>query len=117
EMPIAIPRCFAAAIFLALLAPIQVSAQAPPSPPSLRVPACEDFKVTGRGENPAWNKAPWTSLNRRSPSARDDTARFKMLYSPKGLYVLFDGTDQMLTATKTADYDELWKEDVFECFF
>jgi hypothetical protein len=87
------------------------------STPTLRVPACEDFEITGLGDAGAWKKAEWTALNRRSPSARDYTARFKMLYSAKGLYVLFDGTDKKLTATMTADYDELWKEDVFECFF
>jgi hypothetical protein len=86
-------------------------------PPTLRVPSCADFEITGRGDAAAWKQAEWTDLKRRPASAHDYTARFKMLYSGKGVYVLFDGSDAKLTATKTADYDELWKEDVFECFF
>lgn len=89
----------------------------PTMPPTLKILSCDDFEVTGRGDHEAWKKAEWTALDRRPSSAHDYTARFKMLYSPKGVYVLFDGTDSKLTATKTADYDELWKEDVFECFF
>ena len=40
-----------------------------------------------------------------------------MLYSEKGIYVLFDGTDKTLTATMREDFLDLWTEDVFECFF
>ncbi len=40
-----------------------------------------------------------------------------MLYSATGVYVLFDGTDAMLTATMKEDFLDLWNEDVFECFF
>lgn len=85
--------------------------------PTLHVSPCDDFEVTGDGSAEAWKKAGWTSLSRRPESAADYSARFKMLHSPKGVYVLFDGSDGKLTASKTADYDELWKEDVFECFF
>ena len=45
------------------------------------------------------------------------TRRFKLLYSATGIYVLFDGTDQKLTATMTEDFLDLWNEDVYECFF
>jgi hypothetical protein len=40
-----------------------------------------------------------------------------MLYSSTGVYVLFDATDQTLTSTMSEDFLDLWKEDVFECFF
>jgi hypothetical protein len=40
-----------------------------------------------------------------------------MLYSGKGLYVLFDGSDRKLTATMREDFLDLWNEDVFEFFF
>ena len=40
-----------------------------------------------------------------------------MLYSSQGVYVLFDATDKILTATMAEDFLDLWTEDVFECFF
>ena len=40
----------------------------------------------------------------------------KLLYSPTGLYSLFEGTDAKLTTTNLADFDNLWEEDVFEIF-
>jgi len=33
------------------------------------------------------------------------------------VYVLFEGTDRVLTATMQQDFLDLWTEDVFECFF
>ena len=85
--------------------------------PRLTVPKCEDFSVTGRGEAESWKLAEWTSLKRRPKGAHEYTARFKMLYSETGIYVLFDGTDKTLTATMKEDFLDLWNEDVFECFF
>jgi len=85
--------------------------------PSFRVRACDDFEVSGRGDAPAWERAEWVVLNKRPGGEHDYTARVKMLHSPTGIYVLFDGTDQKLTATLAADYQNLWTEDVYECFF
>lgn len=85
--------------------------------PELSVRSCDDFKVNGQGDSPEWKKADWVKLNRRPKGKHDYTARFKMLYSKTGVYVLFDGTDQKLTATMKADFLDLWNEDVFECFF
>ena len=87
------------------------------TPPKLTVKHCVDFKVNGKGDAVAWSSADWTSLTRRANGKHDYTARFKMLYSAKGVYVLFDGSDQTLTATMQEDFLHLWKEDVFECFF
>ncbi len=85
--------------------------------PTLAVRSCEDFEVTGLGDHDAWNKAEWTSLNQRGTDPHKYTARFKMLYSQQGLYVLFDGTDTQLTATLEDNFLDLWTEDVYECFF
>ncbi|WP_372897444.1 carbohydrate-binding family 9-like protein, partial [Stieleria sp.] len=49
--------------------------------------------------------------------SHDYTSRIKMLYSATGVYVLFDGSDQTLTATMNEDFMDLWNEDVYECFF
>ncbi|MEO2015054.1 MAG: carbohydrate-binding family 9-like protein [Fuerstiella sp.] len=85
--------------------------------PRLTVKKCVDFKVTGTGDSSAWQKTEWVALNRRLNGEHEYSARFKMLYSKTGVYVLFDGTDTRLTATMQEDFLDLWKEDVFECFF
>jgi hypothetical protein len=92
-------------------------AQQPSALPELAVKRCQDFSVTGRGEADAWNSVEWVALHRRPGASHDYTARFKLLYSDSGMYVLFDGSDQKLTATLEADFLDLWHEDVFECFF
>ena len=84
--------------------------------PRLSVKPTEDFEVTGKGEQPAWQRAPWTTLHRRQPHGHPYESRFKVLYSDTGLYVLMDGTDRTLTATMNDDFMDLWKEDVFEVF-
>lgn len=86
-------------------------------PPTLIVQKCNDFEVTGTGDAIAWEACDWVELNRRDNGQLDYTAQFKMLYSDTGVYVLFDGSDQTLTATMQADFLDLWNEDVFECFF
>lgn len=85
--------------------------------PKTTVKRAEDFTVNGKGDAKAWEKAEWVSLNKRPDGQHDYTARFKMLYSSTGVYVLFDGTDKILTASLKEDFTNLWTEDVFECFF
>jgi hypothetical protein len=89
----------------------------PPVRPEMTILKCDDFTVNGRGDAEAWNRAEWVPLNRRPNGEHDYTAQFKMLYSDKGVYVLFDGTDKTLTATMQEDFVNLWTEDVYECFF
>jgi hypothetical protein len=110
-----LPRVFGAtliAILLACAAPAD-----PPPRPEITVRKCEDFVVNGRGDAETWQRADWVSLNRRPGGQHDYTARFKMLSSGKGVYVLFDGSDKILTATMQEDFLNLWTEDVYECFF
>ena len=89
---------------------------------TLRVRATDDFEVTGDGQAAAWNKAEWQSLFRRNgagdPLAEEPTnrTRVKLLYSAKGLYLLFNAADQKLTATFDRDFANLWEEDCFELF-
>ena len=85
--------------------------------PTLTVKRCDDFPINGKGDAQAWNAASWVDLNRRPDGHHDYTARFKMLYSQNGVYVLFDGSDRTLTSTMQEDFLDLWNEDVFECFF
>ncbi|HIE95590.1 MAG TPA: hypothetical protein EYQ63_00925 [Fuerstia sp.] len=85
--------------------------------PRLTVKKCADFKVTGTGDATAWQKVEWVAMNRRPTGEHEYSTRFKMLYSDAGVYVLFDGSDTTLTSTMKEDFLDLWKEDVFECFF
>jgi predicted TIM-barrel fold metal-dependent hydrolase len=85
--------------------------------PILHVPAVADFKVTGDGSSLAWEKAAWQAMKARKPDGHPYGTRFKMLYSKTGLYVLFDGTDEKLTAKLKEDFTMIWTEDVYECFF
>jgi hypothetical protein len=87
------------------------------SAPTITVRPCSDFSVNGRGDAEAWKTTDWVPLQRRPKGNHDYTARFKILHSPSGIYVLFDGSDKTLTASMQADFLDLWNEDVFECFF
>jgi hypothetical protein len=84
--------------------------------PTLRVLKTADFTVDGKGGAAAWAKAEWAPLRQAGAAGPPLATRFKMLYSPAGLYVLMDGEDRALTATFAADFLDLWTEDVFEFF-
>ena len=84
--------------------------------PELKVPSIADFPVTGRGDDAAWSRVPWTTLNVRGDVRDAPLTRMKVAWSPTGLYVLMDGADTTLTATFEEDFSDLWKEDVFEAF-
>ncbi|MBX3421129.1 MAG: carbohydrate-binding family 9-like protein [Pirellulaceae bacterium] len=85
--------------------------------PSIKVASCSDFEVTGIGDHPAWDQVDWVPMQLRADSSADYNSRFKILYSTSGIYVLFDGSDRILSATLQEDFSDLWTEDVFECFF
>lgn len=87
-----------------------------PARPELRVRPTTDFELTGDGSADAWKKADWKPLHRRNADGQPFETRIKVLYSPKGIYVLMDAEDQKITATHTKDFEDLWKEDVFEVF-
>jgi len=75
-----------------------------------------DFEVRGDGSNPAWEKTVWHALRRRQEDGHPYEARFKLLYSDSGVYVLMDGSDATLTTTGRKDFEHLWEEDVYEAF-
>lgn len=87
-----------------------------PARPVVRVRSTDDFEVTGNGKAEAWKKTEWQSLHRRTAEGNSYQTRIKVLYSKKGLYVLMDAADKKITATHTKDFEDLWREDVFEVF-
>lgn len=83
----------------------------------LVVRRCNDFGITGRGENAEWGKANWVTLSQIDKGGKYLETKFKILYSATGLYVLFTGQDEKITSPYNKDYDNLFNGDVFEVFF
>ena len=98
------------------LAWLFMDAQSAPQRPRVSVKPTQDFEVTGKGDDAAWQRTEWTALRRREPAAHAYDTRFKILYSTTGLYFLLDGTDRTQVATMQEDFMDLWNEDVFEVF-
>ena len=102
--------CLSATIFS------QGAAIANPADSIMQVPSCSDFEVTGDGSHSEWNKARWTTLEQRRADSPYQT-RFKIMYSKKGLYCLYDCEDSKITATLKGENLDLYREDVVEAFF
>jgi len=83
---------------------------------ALLIRKCADFTVTGKGDNPEWNKTAWNPLQKLDSGGLAFESRFKILYSATGLYILFTGADQTITSSYDKDFGELFKGDVFEVF-
>jgi hypothetical protein len=77
----------------------------------------EDFNLTGSGSDINWEKTKWNVLTKLDGGGQDYESKFKILYSDKGLYVLFYGQDNKISTTYDTDFDKLWNGDVFEIFF
>ena len=83
----------------------------------LVVSRCNDFEMTGKGDNAEWTKASWTPLTKIDQGGPENKTRFKILYSTRGLYVLFTGDDEKITSSFKNDFENLFQADVFEVFF
>ena len=83
----------------------------------LLVRKCPDFNLTGAGDNNEWTKTEWNYLTKLDEGGRIYTSKFKILYSAKGLYVLFNGDDNKISTQYNTDFEDLYKGDVFEVFF
>jgi len=92
-------------------------AENPPTTLPLPVKKCSDFIITGNGSNSEWDKAKWHKLMKLDPEGEEYPSRFKILYSGKGIYLLFEGMDNMITTQFDKDFDNLFEADVFEVFF
>ncbi len=83
----------------------------------LLVKRCSEFNITGKGDNPEWDKTDWSALIKLDPAGSDYKSKFKVLASEKGIYVLFQGEDNKITTSDYKDMDKIWNGDVFEFFF
>lgn len=84
---------------------------------SLLVRKCPDFHLTGRGDNTEWTRTEWNHLTKLDSGGKSYTSKFKILYSDKGIYVLFYGDDDKISTQFDKDFGDLFKGDVFEVFF
>jgi hypothetical protein len=84
---------------------------------TLGVPQVGDFAIDGRGSHDNWKQAAWVPLTKLDKGAESYHTTFKVLYSTKGVYVLFDGVDKKITSTYMNDFENLFNADVFEVFF
>lgn len=107
-------RIFLLSIGLLLLVFKAVIAQQN-SPETIIVKRTDDFKLSGDGSNKIWETAQWNVLSPSEVNEQRKT-RVKILYSGSGIYFLFHNEDEILTASKTADFERLWLEDVAEVF-
>lgn len=83
----------------------------------LLVRRCDDFSLTGKGDQPVWAKTEWHYLKKLDPEGEDFETKFKILYSATGIYVLFFGRDNVVSTQYDQDFGDLFKGDVFEVFF
>lgn len=84
---------------------------------TLTVKKCEDFEVSGLGNNKNWEITPWVVLDVLDDIDKAFVTRFKMLYSETGIYVLAYCEDSLISTEFTEDQGDIWEGDVFEVFF
>jgi len=78
---------------------------------------CVDFIMSGKGNNPEWQKTKWVPLNQIDKTGKQHETKIKILYSATGLYVLYSGKDETITSSFKNDFENLYEGDVFEVFF
>tara|TARA_Y100000385_G_C13107846_1_gene649515 strand:- start:8088 stop:8780 length:693 start_codon:yes stop_codon:yes gene_type:complete len=83
---------------------------------SLFVAKTSDFEISGKGDNPNWQKTEWVQLLAKDAQNEKRLTSSKILYSETGIYFLFYCEDKTITSTCTADYSDLYEEDVIEIF-
>jgi hypothetical protein len=90
------------------------------SPAAIRdtvyVKKTDDFAITGAGDNASWKKTDWQLFTKIDKGGENYESRSKVLYSEKGLYVLFTGEDRRITTKEYKDDDDIYEGDVFELF-
>jgi cellulose/xylan binding protein with CBM9 domain len=84
---------------------------------SLLVRKCADFELTGKGDNSEWSKTEWNYLTKLDSGGENYASKFKILYSSKGVYVLFSCDDDKISTSFDKDFGDLFKGDVVEVFF
>lgn len=116
-----INKPFFAIAFSLLLCGLGISCKTPQEPTgrnaTFPIVSTEDFTVIGDGSNPSWERATWIGLPKRRPEqGMNLETKVKALYSETGIYFLFNCEDRKLSSAMSADFMDLWTEDVVEVF-
>ena len=80
---------------------------------TLTVKKCEDFEVSGLGNNKNWEITPWVVLDVLDDIDKAFVTRFKMLYSETGIYVVAYCEYSLISTEFTEDQGDIWECDVF----
>lgn len=83
---------------------------------TLYIQPTDDFELNGQGDHSAWAETEWVALPLRHGPQIELMTRAKVLYSETGIYFLMQCEDEVLTATLTEDFANLYNEDVVEVF-
>lgn len=128
-------RCFTVSIFILFICQLFfIQAFSQKANEKIIVKRTIDFTVTGDGANNEWNKVEWNIITQRSSAVLKNEhwnisedrlkindlqyqTKFKILYSDKGIYCLFQCEDSTITAAIKEDFGFLFNEDVVEAFF
>ena len=81
------------------------------------VKRCADFEIDGSGSNSQWTDIKWAEFIKIQPGSNHYVSKSKMMYSQKGIYLLFSGTDRKITTQPWNDFENIYDGDVFEVFF
>ncbi|HTI94057.1 MAG TPA: carbohydrate-binding family 9-like protein [Puia sp.] len=87
-----------------------------PSGDTALIRKTSDFTITGKGDAPAWATTSWQIFTKIDSGGRNYTSKSKMLYSAKGIYLLFSGEDDRITTKDYKDDEDIYEGDVFEFF-
>lgn len=83
----------------------------------LVVRRCSDFDLTGKDNNNEWSKTDWNYLTKLDKGGKVYATKFKILYSAKGVYVLFNGDDDKISTHYDQDFDDLFNGEFMKSFF
>ena len=84
--------------------------------PELIIPRCQDFSLTGDLSHTAWQDCDWIPLTAVPGNQSSYDSRFKILYSAQALYLAYYCQDERLSNSDLKDFDDIFEEDVVECF-
>lgn len=84
--------------------------------PELIIPRCKDFTLSGDTAHPAWQDTEWNPLSPALGNQSTYASRFKIMYSAHALYLAYYCQDERLSNSNLQDFDDIYEEDVVECF-